>query len=104
MLYSKNKEELIEKIVFIMSSEICDKKYKDGLILWREWFEHSNVNLPQLECNLFYRAYVSNSKVFAVQIWENIPENEIDVWKTNLFASSFLEDNTDDTKIIKYSE
>ena len=99
ILFSKNKEELLSKIVMIINDDTIKEEIRGYFKEWRKWFNENgkSIELKDLSStNNFYRAYY-HSGIFGIQIWELNDEGLV-VWKKNIYVSG--PDVLDDTDTI----
>lgn len=101
IIFSKNKDELINKVnSYLIDPEIaCD--YKDKLKEWKSWYDSKkdSIHLEDLTGSKnFYRAYYNNG-IYGIQVWNDVNDDTV-VWERNIYVSA--EDVLDDenTKVL----
>lgn len=99
-IYSKNAEELVNKVDQLIQNQSENSKYLIPLKSWKSWYykNRDKIILEQLENNLFYRAYYCDPNIYGIQIWEF--NGELKIWRCNYIMNANDERNSQETTVI----
>lgn len=77
-VYSKDKNELNEKIISLINSKELGREYRRTLKEWHNWFIdiYEELEMPVLEDPEFYRAFYSSPDYYSIQIWRKSTIND----------------------------
>lgn len=103
-IYSQTKKDLNEKIIKLINSKKKEKKYKNALEEWHNWFMliYEDIEFPKLEKNEFFRAFYQSPSYFSIQVWKKSSIDEkFRIYSYTLYSNEFKIDYYEqDTKII----
>lgn len=90
IIFTKTKNELLEKANYIIKKPYIEDFHKECLSYWIEWFEknYDQIDLPDLnETKFFYRIYWNiETKMVGIQKWKDADEDLV-VWEENIYVS-----------------
>lgn len=102
--YSKTKQELASKVIYIIDHSNGSEKHYIPLKSWLKWFESRNeqIELIPIETDKhFYRAFYSDPGIYGIQIWvRDETKPNILVSGRMVYCSDFHENNDEETIIV----